>query len=127
MHRFLILALIITINTACDKPCPVVSDLALADPDGFDAPAISLREQGPPQGLYITAIGDDTIHRAEFTKLVAACADQTDPPLTVTLSWYQPDLTSDARVVGLGYSMLSDEDLWGCYVGAFKSNNPVAF
>ena len=129
MNKLPLIPLLIAL-ASCDPPqaehCPV-ADLALADPEGFHSPSVILREQGPPQGLYLTAIGGDTIHRAEFTKLVAACAGQTDPPLTVTLSWYQPDLTSDARVVGLGYSMLSDEALWGCYVDAFKSNNPVAF
>jgi len=118
---------------SCDAPAPVDGDapgaVRLAPPVEL-GPAddrIRLREQGPPMGLYVTTLGGDSIHRASFAKMVQACAEQVDPPLTVTLSWYQPDLASDARVVGLGYSMISPASLWECLADLMIANNAVAF
>lgn len=118
------LILAITILAACDTQqeataCPVVADLALADPAGFDAPAISLREQGPPLGIYITSMGGDSITRDGFVKLINACSGLEDPALTCSLSWYQPDTTQTARVMGLGCSAVVSEPLWSCYRAVF--------
>jgi hypothetical protein len=130
MSRILLTLAILSI-AACDPPaaeqCPALADLALADPQGFEAPAISLREQGPPMGSYITQLGGDAITRDGFVKLIHACAEQVDPPLTCTLSWYQPDIAKNEWVMGLGCSALVPEALWSCYRQVFDQQGGVNF
>lgn len=127
------LALSIVLAAACDPSedahaCAPVAGLSIVGPTGFPADdAIAFREQGPPAGMYIQTIGGDTIRRAEFAKLIAACNDEHDPPALLTLSWYQPNLADPSRVLGLGESVIADEALWQCYVDAFEANNPVKF
>lgn len=119
--------------TACDPAedgdvCPTPSAaLELVGPPDFDHETIRLREQGPPAGLYITTWDGGPIHRAEFVTAIKACNKQSDPPATLTLSWYQPDTSKQERVLGLGESVMADQKLWECYVAVFKAQNPVAF
>lgn len=126
MRELLLLSLLIS---ACDAPVGECSDLqggiSLAEPAGAEH-TLTFRG-GPPQGLIATMISGGAIHRGEFVKLVMACAEQTDPQLTLTLSWYQPDLTSDQRVVGLGYSMMAPEALWSCYEQVFVDQGATPF
>lgn len=127
--------------TACDgepeaddvEECPAVdgSDdtfvvaprLTFAAPEGAPPPAeYTLREQGPPENLVITSYGGAKITRAAFAKLVMSAEGQKDPPMTCTLSWYQPDTTKSERVLGLGCSMLAPGPLWDSYRATFLQN-----
>lgn len=105
--------------SACDEGS---SDLRVAEP--FDVAEINFRE-GPsdPEAMYIIKWAGSVIHRAEFSKAVQACAGQKDPPLTCTLSWYQPDSTKPERVLGLGCSMFADYSLFACYRDAWLEND----
>lgn len=126
MRELLLLSLLIS---ACDTPVGECADppagISLAEPAGAEH-TLTFRG-GPPQGLIATTIGGGAIYRGEFMKLVMACAEQADPQLTLTLSWYQPDLTSDQRVVGLGYSMMAPEALWSCYEQLFIEQGATPF
>jgi hypothetical protein len=116
MSRFILALTILSI--ACDaeptEQCPAGPGLSLSAPAG-SAPSIAFREQGPPEGLVVTELGGDAITRDGFVKLIMACAEQEDPPLTCTLSWYQPDVSNDERVMGLGCSTLATAKLLDCY------------
>lgn len=118
MSRF-ILALTILSTVACDasaaEQCPAGPGLSLSSPADASASPIALREQGPPMGLVLTEVGGDAVTRDGFVKLIMSCAEQEDPPLTCTLSWYQPDVSKDERVLGLGCSTLATAKLLDCY------------
>lgn len=136
---FTLLALAASVTTiACDPEAdaceaPVVAaaagPLAMAPPVAIDleADAVQLREQGPPQGLYTSTLGGKPIYRKQFVAMINACQKQVDPPLTCTLSWYQPDPTKDERVLGIGCSMLAPTSLLDCWANIWLANNAVAF
>lgn len=112
--------------SACDdvdsEPVTVVA-LPLAEPEIAEDGAVSFRgDPGEPEALYITQWGNNDIHRIQFSKAIMYCALQKDPPLTCTLSWYQPDSTKPERVLGLGCSMMADYNLWQCYQSAWIAN-----
>ena len=131
--RTLALMFIVAIAIAsegCDHDISDCADqrLSIVGPDDGDgASGISFRDQGPPAGLYITTWNGGPIKRAEFVAAIKACNKQSNPPATLTLSWYQPDTSKQVRVMGLGESIMADEKLWQCYVSVFNANNPVAF
>lgn len=132
MHKVLPLLFLCAITPACDAAenidlCATPSTLELAPPDGVTLPSITLREQGPPAGLYVTELGGEAFFRDEFVKVVQACSDQPNPKLTATLSWYQPDLTNDSMVLGLGVSMMAPASLHKCWATLFEANGAVAF
>ncbi len=138
---FTVLALAASLTTlacdpasdSCESPDPIdggaESSLSMAPPVGFDlaADAVQLREQGPPQGLYTSTLGGKPIYRKQFVAMINACQKQVDPPLTCTLSWYQPDPTKDERVLGFGCSMLAPTSLLDCWANIWLANNAVAF
>ena len=133
MRQALILALLLTIPVlpACDgedaDACQAPSSLELVAPPDFEPLDIAFREVGPPQGLYITKINGAAIKRAQFVAMIETCAKQVDPPVTLTLSWYQPDTSKPERVLGLGESMMASPALFECYRQAFLAQKPVAF
>lgn len=117
----------------CEAPDPIDGSadgsLQVAPPVQLeqDGDSISLREQGPPQGLYTSTLGGKPIYRKQFVAMINACQKQVDPPLTCTLSWYQPDPTKDERVLGIGCSMLAQSSLLDCWANIWLANNAVAF
>ncbi|MEK9899124.1 MAG: hypothetical protein VW516_00060 [Rhodospirillaceae bacterium] len=113
----------------CEAPIDAAGSLHVVQPVQLeqDDDAISLREQGPPQGLYTSTLGGKPIYRKQFVAMINACQKQVDPPLTCTLSWYQPDVTKDERVLGIGCSMLAPTSLLGCWGDIWLANNAVAF
>ncbi len=117
----------------CEAPDPVDAaaegSLQVAPPVQLepDSDAISLREQGPPAGLYLSAWGGKPINRAVAKAIVDACKSQVDPPQTCTLSWYQPDTSDPTRVLGLGCSMIASWPLWDCYRKAFEAQKATPF
>lgn len=129
------IALTITVAPACDAvECPahdggetiIAADrLVFAAPAGAPTTALSFREQGPPQNLVITEYGGATIKRSDFAKLIMSADGLTDPPLTCTLSWYQPDTTKPDRVLGLGCSMMAPFKLFEFYRTVFEDNDGV--
>lgn len=105
-----------------DQPVTVVA-LPLVEPEIAEDGVVSFRgDPGEPEGLYITKWGGNAIHRTQFVKAILACGVQSDPPLTCTLSWYQPDSSKPERVLGLGCSMMADFNLWQCYQSAWIAN-----
>lgn len=89
---------------------------------------IRVREQGPPAGIYITSYNAAAIFRATFATIVLSPgAKAPNPAQTCTLSWYQPDLSKDEMVLGLGCSMLAPSKLWDNYRATFVANNGVQF
>lgn len=109
-----------------DDTFVVAPRLTFAAPEGAPPPAeYTLREQGPPENLVITSYGGAKILRSAFAKLVMSAQGQKDPPLTCTLSWYQPDTTKSERVLGLGCSMLAPGPLWDSYRQTFLDNGGV--
>lgn len=130
------IAFTITVTPACDAAeCPAhdggetniaANRLVFAAPAGATPPtALSFREQGPPQNLVITEYGDATIKRSDFAKLIMSADGLADPPLTCTLSWYQPDTTKPDRVLGLGCSMMATFKLFEFYRTVFEDNGGV--
>lgn len=119
---------LLSIIVACDatnEEC-LSDDLQMAAPaDAVPPSELNFREQGPPQNLVITKYKNATINRAAFADLVLSPGALSDPPLTCTLSWYQPNLTKDTRVVGLGCSMMAPEKLWDSYRQTFVDNGGV--
>jgi len=118
---------------ACEAPAPVDGDapgaLLMAPPVELDQgeDTIRLREQGPPQGLYLTTLNGKPIGRAGAKAIIDACAKQVDPPQTCSLSWYQPDTSKPERVLGVGCSMMAAYPLWKCYVDFMVANKAVAY
>lgn len=131
--RTILLSTLAIAASACDPAegagaCPDPhAAIELVGPPDLEPEGITLREQGPPAGLYITTWNGGPIKRAEFVAAIKACNKQSDPPATLTLSWYQPDTAKQERVLGLGESVMADQKLWECYVAVFKAQNPVAF
>ena len=119
------------ISTACDDvdPDTAVDGLLLASPEGVE-PAevdeVSFREPGPPAALYITTLGNQPIHKAQFEALVNSCWKHGDPPLTCTLSWYKPDKTQPTFVLGLGCSEMATFAIMDCYRTLFLGNGGQA-
>lgn len=131
MRRTVFALSLLSTLTACDVQDPGYDlQLGLAPPPDAPAPgegAIDFREQGPPAALYITTVGGKPIHKAEFASLVNACWKVGDPPLTCTLSWYQPDVTvSTEFVLGLGCSEVASQAILDCYRTLFKNNGGKA-
>jgi hypothetical protein len=140
-HVFTLLALAAALTTpacdpaadACESPAPVDGDapgaLPMVPPVELDQAedTITLREQGPPQGLYITALNGKPIGRAGAKAIIDACAKQVDPPQTCSLSWYQPDTSQPTRVLGVGCSMMASYPLWKCYVDFMVSQKAAAY
>lgn len=118
---------------SCEAPAPVDGEapgsIQLAPPAELDlaADSIAFREQGPPMGLIITQITGAPIKRAGFVSMIQACKKQADPPLTCSISWYQPDTSKQERVLGVGCSMMAGQSLWQCYVDYMTANNAVAY
>lgn len=89
---------------------------AVAPPDW----AVALRgDPTPPEALVLVDVGGKPIDRAAFDAIVADCLSPKDTPLTVTLSWYQPDSADPDRVLGLGFSMMASEAVWQCFDDGF--------
>lgn len=139
MHKYLLLHTFVAAATlpACDPAadtdaavaadCPQAEPISLATPVDVPVDDLAFREQGPPAGMYITAINGKTIVRKGFNALINACNTQPDPPLTCTLSYYQPDTSKDERVLGLGCSMMAPFKLWACYTDLWSSQGAVSF
>ncbi len=74
MHKILpllFLSAAFVLAAGCDAAetpdrCDAPSMLELAPPDGVTLPTITLREQGPPAGIYITELGGEAFFRDEF-------------------------------------------------------------
>lgn len=111
-------------SDACQEPHAA---LEMVGPPDFGDDDLRFREQGPPQGLYITALNGKPIGRAGAKAIIDACAKQVDPPQTCSLSWYQPDTSQPTRVLGVGCSMMASYPLWKCYVDFMVSQKAVAY
>lgn len=113
---------------ACDdmQACPEPArELVIVPPDGSSAPPeLAFREQGPPHASYIETWDGKTIHAEQFAAAAVVCSQAGDPPLILTLSHYDPDLTtSNDRVVGLGASMVASDDLYECLAKVWANND----
>lgn len=141
MHNpkiILTLALALAALPACDDSaadtdaaCPdgegeiiAAEPMRLAGPvDGPPRVEVSFRKQGPSFAEYITTIGGYPARLWTFTKALMTCEGVLDPPLTCTLSWYQPDLADpDKFVIGWGCTMVGTEALRSCYHDLWQQN-----
>ncbi|MBL8969608.1 MAG: hypothetical protein JNK56_03455 [Myxococcales bacterium] len=113
---------------ACDDmhACPESArELVIVPPAGSSVqPELAFREQGPPHASYIETWDGKTIHAEHFAAAAVVCSNAGDPPLLLTLSSYDPDLTvSNDRVVGLGASMVASDDLFECLTKVWANND----
>jgi hypothetical protein len=104
-------------QSSCQPP-----SIALVQPE--EVGDIAFRQT--PAGIYTWSLDDAPIYRDGFKAIIDHCADEVDPPLTCTFSWYD-NPTGGRRVLGLGCSMLGDEALWDCYRWLIEANDGVKF
>lgn len=125
MRHILLLTVLLTL--ACDdmQACPAPAhELVLVPPPGSPGPELAFREQGPPHASYIESWDGKPIHAEQFAAAAVVCSKAGDPPLLLTLSHYDLDLTtSDDRVVGLGASMVASDDLYECLAKVWANND----
>lgn len=97
--------------------------------DGAEpAEAVTFREQGPWEGIYITKLGGNQIVRSLAAKLLLSPGNsQADPPQTCSITWYQPDTAKQERVLGWGCSMIAPQALWEAYLTIYKANGGVQY
>jgi len=120
IRRALLVAFSSLLSTASTVACDDSPGLAIVDPD------VEFRgDPTPPEALYVTKWNGNVIHIDAFAKIAKLCKPVGDPPLYVTLSWYQPDSTKPERVAGLGFSTTMSFALWDCFRDRFEEQGAV--
>lgn len=104
------------------------SRLTLANPIPVATDAPTFREVGPPHGSYISTWNAKPIHLAEACAAMSSCLALGDPPLMLTFSYYDPDVSiSDDWVLGVGWSAIGKGPLVKCLAGKWKANKGTEF